>query len=111
MDKKCIISKLNIIKNEISRAFSDETTGSSGINVGSVIEDIEKEIKEKEENLEAEISKNRILNRRLKQKEEYFDNIYRNIESVIFVIEINRVNGEWGVYIYIDRYYSKSCIL
>lgn len=74
MEKKCIISKLNLIKNEISRVFSEETKGVGvGVNVGSVIDDIEKEIKEKEKTLEEEITNNKNLTTQLKQKEEYFE--------------------------------------
>ena len=108
MEKKCIISKLNIIKNEISRVFSEETDSNGiGINVGTVIEDIENEIREKEKILETEITNNKLLNNRLKQREEYFENIYRNIEAVIFVIDLNSVKEEFR-YAGVNPAYEKA---
>lgn len=108
MEKKCIISKLNLIKNEISRVFSEETKGAGGgVNVGSVIDDIEKEIKEKEKTLEEEITNNKKLTTQLKQKEEYFENIYKNIESVIFVISVTGIESEFK-FIGVNPAYEKA---
>ncbi len=90
MKGKCIISKLNLIKEEITKAFSEETAIEVGINMGDVFEDIEKGIKEKDNRIQKEIDNNKVLNDKLIESEKYFENIYNNIETIIFVLEIDK---------------------
>jgi PAS domain-containing protein len=90
MKGKCIISKLNLIKEEITKAFSEETAIEVGINIGDVFEDIEKGIKEKDNRIQKEIDNNKVLNDKLIESEKYFENIYNNIETIIFVLEIDK---------------------
>lgn len=90
MKEKCIISKLNLIKEEISKAFSEEGAIEVGINMGDVFEDIEKGIKEKDYRIQKEMDNNKILNDKLIESEKYFENIYNNMETIIFVLEIDK---------------------